>query len=199
MAKRAFDLALSLIGLALLAPLLAVIAVLIVVDSGRPVLFRQERVGRHGRLFRIAKFRTMFVDAPTRGPAVTKNGDARITRIGAWLRRTKLDELPQLYNVAKGEMSLVGPRPEVARYVQYYPEESRRIVFSVRPGITDEAAIQFSNESELLTGAEDPERVYVRDILPRKIALYVEYVRNQSVAGDLRLILRTLDRMIARR
>lgn len=195
MVKRAFDLIASAAGLLLLAPLLLAIALWVRLDSPGPALFRQERIGRAGRPFRICKFRTMVADAPSRGLQITTGRDPRITRAGDFLRRTKLDELPQLLNVLTGEMSLVGPRPEVPRYVALYPSATRAVVLSVRPGLTDEAAIRYADESSLLATAPDPEKTYVEDILPKKLALYEEYVARRSFAGDLALIFRTLRRI----
>jgi lipopolysaccharide/colanic/teichoic acid biosynthesis glycosyltransferase len=168
------------------------VAVWVKLDSRGPVMFRQERVGRFGRTFRIHKFRTMRVDAPALGPQITIGDDARITRSGRWLRASKVDELPQLWDVLRGAMSLVGPRPEVPRYVALYPAELRALVLSVRPGITDPASLSFRNESELLARAADPEREYVEVVMPMKLGLAADYVRNASLMGDIRLILATL-------
>lgn len=190
MAKRAFDIVCAALGLALLAPLLLVLAVWIKLDSAGPVFFRQERVGRHGKPFLIHKFRTMRAD--NAGPQITIGADPRITRSGVFLRRSKLDELPQLWDVLRGAMSLVGPRPEVPKYVVFYPEELRRLVLSVRPGITDPASLHYRNESERLAAASDPEREYIEVVLPAKLALAADYVRQASLAGDLRLILKTI-------
>lgn len=192
MAKRLFDILCAGVGLLLLSPLLLAVAVWVKLDSRGPVMFRQERVGRFGRTFRIHKFRTMRVDAPALGPQITIGDDARITRSGRWLRASKVDELPQLWDVLRGAMSLVGPRPEVPRYVALYPEELRALVLSVRPGITDPASLSFRNESELLAQAEDPEREYVEVVMPMKLRLAADYVRNASLGGDIRLILATL-------
>lgn len=192
MAKRLFDILCAGVGLLLLSPLLLGVAVWVKLDSRGPVMFRQERVGRFGRTFRIHKFRTMRVDAPKLGPQITIGDDARITRSGRWLRASKVDELPQLWDVLRGAMSLVGPRPEVPRYVALYPEELRALVLSVRPGITDPASLSFRNESELLAQAEDPEREYVEVVMPMKLRLAADYVRNASLGGDIRLILATL-------
>lgn len=191
-AKRLLDIAASACGLALLWPLFIVIGVWIKLDSRGPVFFRQERVGRGGRLFRIFKFRTMIASLSGHGLQVTVGKDPRITRAGAFLRRYKLDELPQLINVLLGDMSLVGPRPEVSRYIACYTAEQRAVVLSVPPGITDPASIAFSNESELLDAAENPEKTYIEAILPRKIQLYMQYVETRSLWGDVVLILRTL-------
>ncbi|HEY1395734.1 sugar transferase [Roseateles sp.] len=192
MAKRLFDVVCAGFGLLLLSPLLLAVAVWVKLDSRGPVMFRQERVGRFGRTFRIHKFRTMRVDAPALGPQITIGDDARITRSGRWLRASKVDELPQLWDVLRGAMSLVGPRPEVPRYVAMYPDELRALVLSVRPGITDPASLSFRNESELLAQAEDPEREYVEVVMPMKLGLAADYVRNASLMGDIRLILATL-------
>ncbi len=192
MAKRLFDIVCAGIGLLLLSPLLLAVAVWVKLDSRGPVMFRQERVGRFGRPFRIHKFRTMRVDAPKLGPQITIGDDARITRSGRWLRATKIDELPQLWDVLRGAMSLVGPRPEVPRYVAMYPAALREVVLSVRPGITDPASLSFRNESELLAKAADPEREYVEVVMPMKLGLAADYVRNASLMGDIRLILATL-------
>jgi lipopolysaccharide/colanic/teichoic acid biosynthesis glycosyltransferase len=193
-AKRTLDVLLSALGLALLSPLLAFIALRVKLDTPGPVLFRQQRVGRGGRLFRIHKFRTMRV--ADGGPQITAEGDARVTASGRWLRRGKLDELPQLIDVLRGDMSLVGPRPEVPRYMALYPDEVRRAVLSVRPGMTDRAAIEFRDEERLLAAARargaDLEQVYVREVLPVKQRYYLDYVRRHGVLGDLWLIARTL-------
>ena len=195
MAKRLLDIFASFAGLLLLAPLFAAIAVWIRLDSSGPVFFRQERVGRGGTLFRIHKFRTMRAAAGANDSGITVGADPRITRVGAFLRRTKLDELPQLIDVLRGDMSLVGPRPEVARYVADYPADVRAKVLSVRPGITYLASVQYRDESALLARAADPEREYREVVLPAKLRLAVEYVDHATLAGDLRLIgltLRTL-------
>ncbi len=190
MAKRVFDIVCALLGLALLAPLLLALALWVKLDSPGPVFFRQERVGRQGRPFLIHKFRSMRAD--NAGPQITVGADPRITRSGALLRRYKLDELPQLWDVLRGAMSLVGPRPEVPKYVALYPEDLRRLVLSVRPGITDPASLRYRNESERLAAAADPEREYIEVVMPAKLALAADYVRKASLGGDLRLILSTL-------
>jgi lipopolysaccharide/colanic/teichoic acid biosynthesis glycosyltransferase len=192
MPKRLFDLVCAGVGLLLLAPLLLVIGLWIKLDSPGPVFFRQQRVGRFGALFRIHKFRSMTEGAPLRGPQITVGADPRITRAGQFLRRTKLDELPQLIDVLLGTMSLVGPRPEVPRYVAMYPAELRDKVLSVRPGITDLASIEYRDESTLLAHAADPERVYVEQIMPAKLRYAAQYVDRMSLLGDVRLIGATL-------
>lgn len=191
MSKRLFDVLAAAGGLLLLAPALLAIALWIRLDSPGPALFRQRRVGRHGRHFDIYKFRTMAA-RPDEGRQLTVGLDPRITRAGRFLRRTKLDELPQLLNVLEGTMSLVGPRPEVPRYVDRYPPAVRRTVLSVAPGITDLAAIQYKDESDILGRAQDPERAYVETILPVKLEYYQRYVRERSFWLDLRIIFRTL-------
>jgi lipopolysaccharide/colanic/teichoic acid biosynthesis glycosyltransferase len=192
MAKRLFDIVFAGLGLLLLTPLLLGIALWIKLDSRGPVFFRQERVGRFGVPFRIHKFRTMVTDAERLGAQITVGADARITAAGRWLRASKVDELPQLWDVLRGAMSLVGPRPEVPRYVALYPPAMRELVLSVRPGITDPASLSFRNESELLARAADPEREYVEVVMPMKLGLTADYVRHASLLGDIRLILATL-------
>lgn len=197
-AKRAFDVLVSATGLLILCPLFAVIALCIKAESGGPVFFRQERVGRYGQLFRIHKFRTMRAGGPN-APLITIGADPRITMTGRFLRQYKLDELPQLIDVFLGKMSLVGPRPEVPRYMDCYRAEVRAKVLSVRPGITDWASIRFRDESELLARAGDPERAYVQEILPIKQRFYVDYVERMSFFEDLRILVATAAMLIRRR
>src|SRR5205807_8822266 len=197
-AKRTLDLVTAGAGLVVLAPLLAVVAVLVKTEDGGSVFFRQERVGYRGRTFRIWKFRTMVPDAGAQGLPLTVGGDSRVTRIGAWLRRLKLDELPQLFNVLVGDMTLVGPRPEVPCYVASYDAEQRRVLELV-PGITDEASIRYVAESALLAAAFDPERVYVSEIVPDKIRLNLAYAAHATVWTDLWVILATLRRLVTSR
>jgi lipopolysaccharide/colanic/teichoic acid biosynthesis glycosyltransferase len=189
--KRSFDLLAAAAGLLVLAPLLLALALWVKLDSAGPVLFRQVRVGHHGVPFEIYKFRTM-ADRPDGGRQLTVGQDPRVTRAGRFLRHYKLDELPQLLNVLEGSMSLVGPRPEVPRYVECYPPAVRNTVLSVRPGVTDLAAILYRDESAILGQAQDPERAYVDTILPVKLEYYQRYVRERSFWLDLRIILRTL-------
>ena len=189
--KRSVDLVASLSGLVLLSPLLGLLALLTLVLTGPPIFFTQERVGLNGRFFRILKFRTMR--DVTGGILITGRDDARISMWGSVLRSTKLDELPQLINVVRGEMSIVGPRPEVPRYVEAYTQEERRVL-NVRPGLTDPATIAFREEEDLLAG-NDPsmrERYYVEEILPKKLALNLEYLERASLVYDLGLIARTV-------
>jgi lipopolysaccharide/colanic/teichoic acid biosynthesis glycosyltransferase len=183
---RARDLAVAGPALVVLSPVLAVVGLAVRLDSRGPAFFRQERVGLEGRPFRIHKFRTMRVDHD--GATVSGTGDPRVTRVGRFLRRTKLDELPQLIDVVRGDMSLVGPRPELAAYVALWPEADRRVILSVRPGVTDPASIRWRHESDELARVPDPERHYVETILPRKAEMYVAYVRSRSLVGDLRVL-----------
>lgn len=190
-AKRLYDLFFALGGLVVLSPLFLLIALMVKLADGGDVFYRQTRIGLLGHPFRIAKFRTMISTAEQAGPAVTKNGDARITWIGRILRRTKLDELPQLWNVLKGEMSLVGPRPEVPRYVGQYTAEQREIL-RYKPGITDLASLQFRDEEALLGHAKDVEEFYVRHCVPRKLKLNQEYAARANLLSDTWIILQTV-------
>lgn len=189
--RRAFDVVAASLGLVVLAPLLGVVAVAIALDSPGPVLFRQERVGKGGAPFRILKFRTMRVDAERVGGQLTVGADPRITRVGAFLRAWKLDELPQLVNVVRGEMAIVGPRPEVPRYVALYTPEQRRVL-DCRPGITDPASVRYRDESDLMAGHPEPERYYVEVVMPRKLALNLAYLERRSFSSDVGVILATL-------
>ena len=192
MIKRLFDVVGASAALLLLWPLLLAVALWIKLDSPGPVFFRQERVGRHGVPFRIHKFRTMETDAPARGLPITVGADPRITRAGVFLRRTRIDELPQFIDVLQGTMSLVGPRPEVPRYVALYPPGLRERALAVRPGITDPSSIEFIDEAERLARAADPEREYVEVILPQKVRRAAEYAEQATLVSDLRVIWRTL-------
>jgi len=194
--KRLFDLVAAAAGLIVLCPLFAIIAVLIKWDSDGPVFFRQSRIGRHFRPFFIYKFRTMLSDAPAIGPLLTVGDDPRITRVGRWLRRTKLDELPQLINILTGDMSFVGPRPEVERYVRLFRTEYAEIL-QVRPGITDLASLKYRAESTLLARSPKPEEEYVTRILPDKLRLGQQYVRELSLGRDVMLIARTLAAVVS--
>jgi len=198
MAKRLFDIAASLLGLALLALPGLLLALLIKLDSPGPVFFRQQRVGRFGRLFRIHKFRTMQVDAERAGGPLTVGADPRVTRVGHWLRAHRLDELPQLIDVLRGEMSLVGPRPEVPRYVAMYPAALREQVLAVRPGITDPASLAFRGEASQLAAAADPEREYVEVIMPKKLALAAAYAAHANLWTDLSVVARSLRVLLTR-
>lgn len=197
MAKRLFDVFASIVGLLLLTPVFILIALWIKVDSSGPVFFRQVRVGCRGRLFRIHKFRTMRVDAEKLG-RLTVGVDSRITRSGHFLRKTKIDELPQLIDVLLGKMSLVGPRPEVQEFIDCYPEDVRKKVLSVRPGITDKASIEMVDENEILANYDDAKQAYIDVVLPIKQAYYLEYVDSQSFLLDLKLIFLTIIRIFTR-
>lgn len=195
-AKRIFDLFFSAIGLILLLPFFLIIAIWIKLDSLGPVFFRQTRVGRFGQPFQIYKFRTMCSDAEAKGRQITVGDDPRITSSGRFLRRYKLDELPQLINVVKGEMSLVGPRPEVPLYVSLYPKDIRERVLSVPPGITDYASIEYKDENDILGRADDPDKAYVEQVMPVKLRYYERYVAERSLWVDFKLILATLKAII---
>lgn len=196
MVKRLFDWIASSFGLLVLSPVLVLVAIWIKLDSAGPVFFRQERVGLAGQTFRIHKFRTMVTNAEKIGLQITVGRDFRVTRVGHWLRKYKLDELPQLLDVWLGHMSLVGPRPEVPLYVACYPPDLRELVLSVRPGITDRASIEFKDENEILGASVNPSQAYVQEVLPIKVRYYVDYVNNRTFFGDLLLILRTIKAII---
>lgn len=189
--KRIFDILMSAIGLILLSPLMLGISICVFLSSRGPLFFCQERVGQHLVPFTIYKFRTMVADAPALGPSVTGSVDPRVTAIGRILRKSKLDELPQLLNVLQGQMSLVGPRPEVQRFVQLFPEEFR-VITMVKPGLTDLASLVYRNEASLLGKACDLEAEYVSRILPHKLRLARLYIRHSSIGFDIRLIILTL-------
>jgi lipopolysaccharide/colanic/teichoic acid biosynthesis glycosyltransferase len=197
--KRLFDVAASAFGLLVLSPLLAAVAVLIRRESPGPALFRQARVGRRGKVFHIHKFRTMVEGGKdVAGLSITTVGDPRVTPLGSVLRRYKVDELPQLLDVFVGDMSIVGPRPEVPQYVAEWPPDLRRAVLSVRPGITDPAAIEFIDEAGELSRFLDPERAYIDIVVPKKLALYEAYVRDRSFLGDARIVVDTVGALVRR-
>jgi lipopolysaccharide/colanic/teichoic acid biosynthesis glycosyltransferase len=195
MPKRLFDIFFSALSLVPLAPFFVIIAFAIKISTSGPIFFRQIRVGRHGKLFRIFKFRTMVIDAEKYGPQVSSGDDSRITPIGSFLRKYKIDELPQLLNVIIGDMSLVGPRPEVPKYVAVYPADYAMIL-RVRPGITDFASIEFRDESTLLTSVDNPEQIYLHEILPLKIKYYKRYLIEQSMFTDIKIIIMTLVKIV---
>ena len=195
-AKRVMDVLISGAALCALWPLFLLIALAIVIDDPGPVFYRQVRVGRGGKEFRIFKFRSMVADADKKGLQITVGRDSRITRVGALLRKTKLDELAQLINVFLGQMSFVGPRPEVPRYVALYTPYQRQVLL-VRPGITDYASIAYRNENDLLAGADDPERMYIEEIMPAKIELNMRYLHEISPLCDVKLIFKTIAAVLA--
>jgi lipopolysaccharide/colanic/teichoic acid biosynthesis glycosyltransferase len=192
--KRIFDLLSSGVGLVLISPLLGLAALAIRLDSPGPVIFWQQRVGRNFCPFWIYKFRTMVVDAPERGGQITAGADPRITRVGRWLRKMKIDELPQLINVFLGDMSLVGPRPEVPKYVEMFRDDYA-YVLSVRPGLTDPASVKYRDEAAILAASSDPEQEYIGRILPDKIAMARQYIARATFLGDLGVLARTLLRI----
>lgn len=196
MLKRTVDFTIALMGLVLLSPVFLLIMVLVKLTSRGPVFFRQERMGVAFRPFFILKFRSMVPDAEKRGGSITSSGDPRVTPVGRWLRKTKIDELPQLLNVLRGEMSLVGPRPEVRKYAEMFREDYEEIL-RIRPGVTDPASLKYRDESEVLGQFENTEEAYVRLVLPDKIRLAKEYVHKSSLLVDVSLILRTLKRLFA--
>jgi lipopolysaccharide/colanic/teichoic acid biosynthesis glycosyltransferase len=196
MIKRGFDFLVSLFGLIIFSPLFLIIAILIKLDSEGPVFYRGERVGKDEKPFRIFKFRTMVKNAEKLGGPSTSADDPRLTKFGKILRKYKLDELPQLINVLKGEMSLVGPRPEVKMYVDILKPEEKEKILSVKPGMTDLASLWDFHEEEILKGSKDPEKAYMEKIRPKKIQLQLEYVKNRSFLLDLKIIFKTLIRLI---
>jgi lipopolysaccharide/colanic/teichoic acid biosynthesis glycosyltransferase len=198
LAKRIFDILCSFIGLLILSPIFLVIIVLIKTGSRGPVFFRQTRIGQYEKPFQIHKFRTMIVDAEARGLKITVGVDPRVTGIGRFLRKSKLDELPQLIDVFLGRMSLVGPRPEVPEYVRYFPPEVKAVVFRVKPGITDYASLKMIDENEILAKSENPENAYINEILPEKLAYAVKYVKTRSMTTDIYLIFLTIFKIFAR-
>ena len=199
MVKRVFDLVFATLALVVLSPLLVSIAVMIKLDSPGPVLFRQTRVGRHGRTFRIVKFRSMRIDAPSTGPTLTVGADPRITRAGARLRARHLDELPQLANVIAGSMSMVGPRPELPHYVAQVNEPLKSRWLAVVPGLTDPVSLAFADEPLRLARARDPEATYVNEILPAKVQASVAYAERATFASDVRVLLRSIALLLVRR
>ncbi len=190
--KRLFDVVFSIIALTALVPLFIVVAIWIKIDSIGPVFYRQVRVGKNEKPFKIFKFRTMYVSEQKVNLQITVSKDPRITKVGAFLRKYKIDELAQFLNVLLGQMSVVGPRPEVPHYVEKYPNSIREKIFSIRPGITDKASIEFRNENQMLDGSNNPENMYIEKILPIKLKYYSEYVDDHSMLGDIYIILRTL-------
>ncbi|MBQ4356290.1 MAG: sugar transferase [Bacteroidales bacterium] len=196
--KRLLDVLSCSLAVLVLLPFGLVVALCIVLGSRGGAFYRQRRVGRGGKEFGLLKFRTMRQDADRQGPLITIGDDRRITRIGRFLRKYKIDELPQLLNIIAGDMSVVGPRPEVPKYVALYDERQRRVL-SVRPGLTDYASLKYIAESELLAQSDDPERTYIEEVMPAKLELNLQYIENQSVKEDIVLILKTLRAIVGRR
>ena len=196
--KRTFDFLMALLAIIILLPVFFLIAVLVVLDSKGPIIYRQKRVGFNKIDFNLYKFRTMVVNQSGSSQITIGSRDPRITRVGYWLRKYKLDELPQLFNIVKGDMSFVGPRPEVRKYVDLYSREQER-VFSVRPGLTDWASIKFSNESDLLASARDPEAFYIQQVVPEKLSMNLKYIEKQSFWVDCTIILLTLKKIVISR
>lgn len=193
--KRSFDITLSLIGLLFLSPIFIIIALIIKIDSKGSTFYKQIRVGRNGKTFKIYKFRTMVTDKQNKAMQITIGKDSRITKVGHFLRKYKLDELPQLFNVLLGDMSFVGPRPEVPKYVNLYTEKQKKVLL-VRPGITDYASIEFRNESEILGKVDNPEEVYINEIMPKKIDLNYKYLHELSLFTDIKLIIKTVIKIL---
>ncbi len=191
MLKRVFDILFSLVGIFLLLPVFLVFAILIVLDSKGGIFYKQVRVGKDMRDFKLLKFRTMYTDSDKKGLLTVGQRDSRITKVGYTLRKYKVDELPQLFNVLLGDMSLVGPRPEVRKYVDMYNEQQQKVL-SVKPGITDYASIEYVNENELLKNADDPEQLYIDEIMPEKLRLNLKYIAENSFVNDIKIILNTL-------
>lgn len=193
--KRLFDIVFSFVALLLLLPFFFLFAVLIIIDSGFPVFYSQKRVGKNGVDFSLLKFRTMKKDSDQQGLLTIGKKDSRITRIGYFLRKHKLDELPQLFNVLFGDMSLVGPRPEVRKYVELYNEEQKKVL-TLKPGITDYASIEYSNENEILFKTENPEELYIREVMPSKLRLNLKYIGEQDILTDLKIVFKTVGKII---
>lgn len=198
MIKRIFDFICSLIGLILLSPIFVFIALWIKADSKGPIFFKQIRVGQYGKEFKIHKFRTMVNGAPKKGLAITVGQDSRITKVGRFLRKYKLDELPQLIDVLRGKMSLVGPRPEIPQYVNLYPEGVKEKVLSVKPGITDMASIEMIDENDLLAKYDDAQKAYIEIIMPEKLEYYLDYVNKKNFIYDLKIIYLTIRAILLR-
>ena len=198
MLKRGFDIVASLIGIILVSPVLIATALLVAFKDGSPVIFTQTRVGKNQKPFRIYKFRTMATSTKD-ALQITAGNDMRITVLGAVLRRTKLDELPQLFNVLKGDMSLVGPRPEVPKYVALWSDEQRTEILSVRPGITDRTQLKFLNEEQILAASPDPENTYINEIMPMRLAMCEDYIKTRNFVDDIAILLATIQKLLLRK
>ena len=193
--KRFFDILISLIVIIVLSPVFLILSIIILLSSKGPVIFKQVRVGKNNKDFRLYKFRTMRVNSEAKGQLTVGMRDPRITGIGYFLRKYKLDELPQLFNVLFGEMSLVGPRPEVRKYVDLYNDEQRRVL-TVKPGITDYASIEYANENEILGKSADPEKKYIQEIMPAKLKLNLKYINSQGITTDFKILMLTIKRLV---
>ena len=194
--KRLFDIVFSTMALILLGPIILLICVLILIKDGAPAFFRQQRIGKDGKPFMLVKFRTMRKDAERMGRISIGERDPRVTDIGYWLRQRKLDELPQLWNILKGEMSIIGPRPEVAEYVALY-DDRQRAVLKVRPGLSDPASLAYFDESSILADAEDPHRAYIEEVMPAKLDMNLSYIDKAHLGTDLRIIAQTIARIFS--
>jgi lipopolysaccharide/colanic/teichoic acid biosynthesis glycosyltransferase len=195
MIKRIFDIFISLFALIILFPIFILLSVAIVIESKGGVFYRQIRIGKNGREFQLIKFRSMFIDADKKGLLTVGGRDNRITKVGYFIRKYKLDELPQLLNVLRGDMSLVGPRPEVKKYVDLYTPSQRKVL-SVRPGITDPASLKFRNENDLLAKADNPEEFYIKKIMPEKLNISIDYIQKQNFFSDLKVIFNTFFKVL---
>jgi lipopolysaccharide/colanic/teichoic acid biosynthesis glycosyltransferase len=193
--KRLFDIICSLLGILVLSPLLLVLFLAVAINSGFPVFYLQTRVGKDNKDFKLFKFRTMFLDSDKKGLLTVGGRDPRITPVGYFLRKYKLDELPQLFNVLIGDMSLVGPRPEVRKYVEMYNEEQKQVL-QVKPGITDYASLEYINENELLSKSPNPEQTYIDEVMPAKLHLNMKYIREAGLSTDLKIILKTIRKIV---
>ncbi|MFW5804920.1 MAG: sugar transferase [Bacteroidales bacterium] len=191
MSKRLFDIIFSLIGLIICSPVFIILGIAICMDSRGGIFFKQQRVGKHGKLFSILKFRSMKINSDQKGQLTVGSNDKRITKTGRFIRKYKLDELPQLINVLNGDMSIVGPRPEVPKYVSMYTDEQRKVL-QVKPGITDYASIEYANENDLLAASSDPEKTYINEIMPDKLALNKKYILEKKFTTDITIIAKTL-------
>ena len=197
MLKRLFDIIFSIIILIVLFPLFLIISLWIIIDDGFPVFYLQERIGKDFKPFKLIKFRTMYKDADKKGLLTVSSKDNRITPSGYYLRKFKLDELPQFINVLKGEMSIVGPRPEVKKYVELYSDDQKKVL-SVKPGITDEASLKYIDESDILARSENPEWTYINEVMPEKLKINLQYIKNQNLLYDLKIIFWTAKKMFFR-
>jgi len=195
--KRLFDIVFSLLVLVILLPVFIIISLLIIIDDGFPVFYLQERIGKDFKPFRLIKFRTMYKDADKKGLLTTSSKDSRITKVGYYLRKYKLDELPQFINVLIGDMSVVGPRPEVRKYVKLYNDEQKKVL-SVKPGITDEASLKYIDESDILAKSDDPEKTYIEQIMPEKLSINLYYIKHQNFFYDLKIIFQTFTKSLFR-